>query len=453
MIRLSLGDLPVQLADAIDADKFLFAYSLPERGRYVARHLGPDGRLEEIEFDVGLGRALTLDERRRALPGPQRTTLPQESLTVVSSHARDEQTAVLRVAIDVLDAAGATIVRVTKQVNDPTPSDLANVVAEALRNHRFLTEYAAWPRDRKVSYWATTVHRFRRVHGESGRDEDEIYTPDLVRDMEKNDPRARAAAGHPRRRRAPRADAPGGGDRGVHGARPYPARTAVRHTGPLTRRRSIAARAAEMQSSRSSQQREKDVLLAPRRLGIAPDEAERERHDLVATSRRERRCAGEAGSLGNDGGIRSVERRLGRTRWRRRRRLGRVVRRRGRVLPPRRRSPGVERRSESVGVAVRTPEERHRGPHLVVGANEQRERLLPSHGGVTSRLPARLSLRDRGEEAKAEALELVESRRGQCRLALDRFPVFAEDLDEARHVVRYPPMPEPARYVRDAARL
>lgn len=191
MIRVSLADLPPALVASIDAGKFLYAYSLPERGRYVARHLRSDGRLEELEYDVPLGRCLTLDERRRALPDRERTALPAQGVTVLATHALDDATAVQHVTLDVLDDHGGAIVRLKKQVYDPTPWDVARVVEAALKVHRFPAEYAAWPKEQKVSYWATTLHRFRRVHGESGRDEDEIYTPDLVRDMERIDPGVR----------------------------------------------------------------------------------------------------------------------------------------------------------------------------------------------------------------------------------------------------------------------
>ena len=50
---------------------------------------------------------------------------------------------------------------------------------------------AAMTRAEKISHWAIVIHRYRRAHGESGRDEDEIYTPELVRDLEVHEPELR----------------------------------------------------------------------------------------------------------------------------------------------------------------------------------------------------------------------------------------------------------------------
>ena len=190
MKRVELGELPARLVEAIHRATFLFAYSLPERGRYVARHIRPDGGMEEIEYDAAIGRLLTLEERRRSLR-EERTTLPEQRVTVLSRQFLDEETAELKVILDVRDADGAQLVALTKQVYDPTPWDLSAVVNEELNRQRFPDEYAAWPRGEKVAHWAMAIHRFRRAHGESGWDENEIFTRELVRDLERVDPRVR----------------------------------------------------------------------------------------------------------------------------------------------------------------------------------------------------------------------------------------------------------------------
>lgn len=191
MFDVKLRDLPGRLVELIQRDRFLFAYSLPEKARFVAQHVRADGRKEELEFDLGLGRTLTPDERARELPGAGRETLADEDVTVVSRYFIDEPTSELRVQFDVLDSAGAKILSITKAVYDPTPWDRVQVIREALRRLRFPSEYARWPRQQKVAHWAVKLHRLRRAHGESGEEEDEIYSPGLIRDMERTDPQVR----------------------------------------------------------------------------------------------------------------------------------------------------------------------------------------------------------------------------------------------------------------------
>lgn len=59
---MKLEALPAPLVSVINQPKVTEAYFLPERGRYVARHVLPDGRKEELEYDA-LGRTLAVAER------------------------------------------------------------------------------------------------------------------------------------------------------------------------------------------------------------------------------------------------------------------------------------------------------------------------------------------------------------------------------------------------------
>lgn len=192
MIEVRLDDLPAPLIAAIHAPGFRVAYHLPERGRYVARHVRPDGRREEIEYDAALGRCLTVDERRRELPAPSRRDLPGEHAVLVTSLFIDDETSGLSFRFEALDATGAPLAEVVKPAHVRLRWDGEDLVRQALRRQRFPAEYTTWPREQRIAHWAALLHRFRRAHGESGRDEDEIYTLDLVRDLERTDPGVRA---------------------------------------------------------------------------------------------------------------------------------------------------------------------------------------------------------------------------------------------------------------------
>ncbi|APR79594.1 Hypothetical protein A7982_04941 [Minicystis rosea] len=191
MIDISLDQLPPRFVASLGGRNPISACFLPEKGRYVARLARPDGKTEELEFDTALGRCLTLDERRRELPAVDRQAHEVERVTVTSTSFLDPDTGELHVRMDVDDDAGLRVTSIDKVVHDPDAWAADEVLEQVLARRRFPSEYAAWPRDRKVSHWAATLHRFRRAMGESGRDEDDVYTPDLVRDMESTDPRVR----------------------------------------------------------------------------------------------------------------------------------------------------------------------------------------------------------------------------------------------------------------------
>jgi hypothetical protein len=191
MVEVRLCDLPEPLAAAIHAEGFRVAYHLPERGRYVARHVLSDGRSEEIEYDVALGRCLTVDERRRELPAPSQRGIPGELADLVTTHFIDDETSGLSMRFQAIDPSGACLADVVKPAHVRLRWDGEKLVRQALLRQRFPADYAEWPRERRTAHWATVLHRLRRAHAESGRDEDEIYTLDLVRDLERTDARIR----------------------------------------------------------------------------------------------------------------------------------------------------------------------------------------------------------------------------------------------------------------------
>lgn len=191
MVSAKLDELPAALIAMINRPKFQEAFHLPERGRYVARHVLPDGRREELEYDEALGRCLTLEERTAELPPGRTTARPDENVTVSSTYFIDPATSQLRLLLEVIDDTGGKLVSTTRLVHVPTPWNEDEQVNQALARRNFPAVYAAWPRDEQIAHWAGVLHRYRRARGESGRDEDEIYTPELVRDLERVDPRLR----------------------------------------------------------------------------------------------------------------------------------------------------------------------------------------------------------------------------------------------------------------------
>lgn len=189
MVDTALDALPGPLAASIN--KFQVAYHLPARGRYIARHVRPDGRREELEYDVARGRCLTVDERKAELPPDRRLVLPDEGVTATSTHFIDDETSQLRVRLSAVDDAGRAFLSSVSLAHSPYERNEEDDVRLALRRHRFPAVYATWPKEQKVAHWATVLHRFRRANGESGHDEDEIYTLGLISDMERTDPQVR----------------------------------------------------------------------------------------------------------------------------------------------------------------------------------------------------------------------------------------------------------------------
>ena len=90
-----------------------------------------------------------------------------------------------------IDDSGQTLVSTVRLVYVKTPWNQDAVLQQALQRRRFPVDYATWSRQQRVGHWAMVLHRWRRAHGESGRNEDEIYTPELVRDLERTEPELR----------------------------------------------------------------------------------------------------------------------------------------------------------------------------------------------------------------------------------------------------------------------
>jgi hypothetical protein len=181
MVDVPLDKLPAQVLAAIAPAKLQCAYYVAEKDRYVVE-LVP--RQERV-YDVALGRCLTDDERRAELPAPQRTALAD--FVMLTSYAIDADTSEERVTF-ATDDGSVTVVR---NVFVPLVWDGAQEIRDEQRYQQFPAQYARLSREDKIVHWAGVIHRWRRAHGESGRDEDEIYTPELVRDLERHEPHLR----------------------------------------------------------------------------------------------------------------------------------------------------------------------------------------------------------------------------------------------------------------------
>jgi hypothetical protein len=183
MIEVALDKLPGPLASQVA--KLQVAYHLPENDRYIVEHVLPSGPRQELEYDVARARCLTDDERRAELPAATRTVLGD--FAMVTSYEIDAATSEKRV-IFATDDGG---VKVERAVHVPLVWDGAQLLRDALRRQNFPATYAAMSRDDKILHWAGVIHRWRRARGESGRDENEVYTPELVRDLERTEPKLR----------------------------------------------------------------------------------------------------------------------------------------------------------------------------------------------------------------------------------------------------------------------
>jgi hypothetical protein len=190
MVNVLLDALPEALVASINKAKFKIAYHLPERGRYIARHVLPSGRREELEYDVALGRCLTIEERKAEIPLGQRK-IADHNVTVASTYFIDDDTSQLLDLLEAFDDTGHRLLNNVGLVHAPYTRNEEELVKEALRQRNFPAVYATWPKEQKIGYWGNVLHRYRRTNGESGRDEDDIYTLGLITDMEKIDPSVR----------------------------------------------------------------------------------------------------------------------------------------------------------------------------------------------------------------------------------------------------------------------
>lgn len=186
--RVPLTALPSGAAAALK--RFLFAYELTDSGRFVIRHADPtDNRIEELEFDPRLNRFLSADERLGLRASePRAFRLPSGQIVRVSYRVQPDRNSLVAHYEVPADGITKPALEVEQELYAPIQSEPIAAITQALARERFPVEYARWDEARKVTYWATTLHRLRRANGESGREEDDVFTPALLRDMEQTDP-------------------------------------------------------------------------------------------------------------------------------------------------------------------------------------------------------------------------------------------------------------------------
>ncbi|MBO0859047.1 MAG: hypothetical protein J2P21_11340 [Chloracidobacterium sp.] len=193
MQTIDFESLPARAAASIGRENFLYSYYIPEKNRYVIHHVNQatkDG--EEIEFDVASDRFLTLDERLRELPNPATKAYSDKDVFAYATYRIEQQSNELWVHFDIYSASdNKKITEADQHVYSPIKWDNSSVIASAVEKANFPLQYACWDEDQKVRYWAGMIHRFRRWNGESGLDEDEVFAPSLLHDMEKTDPNVR----------------------------------------------------------------------------------------------------------------------------------------------------------------------------------------------------------------------------------------------------------------------
>ena len=188
MIEVAVDRLPAELVAAIDRGTIQVAYFVPETERYVVAIALPARARREIEWDVGLGRLLTIAERRAELPPPERSVLAESGYAIVTSYAIDAETEEKRVTFATEDGHAT----VECNVHVPIAWNAERLISSAIHEKNAPARYAALTRDEKIAHWVGVIHRYRRAHGERGRDEDEIWTPELVRDLERHEPALRS---------------------------------------------------------------------------------------------------------------------------------------------------------------------------------------------------------------------------------------------------------------------
>lgn len=188
MVEVPLDKLPAPLVAHIHRDGFQVAYHLPDKDRYIVEQELAGGQRQELEYDVGRGRLLTLDERRAELPSPTHTQLADDNLAMTTSYSIDDVIQDKRVTFSTDDGN----ISVSRAVHVPLVWDGAQLIRAALRQHREPARYAAMTHDEKIAHWTGVLHRYRRARGESGRDEDDVFTAQLVTDLERSEPKLRA---------------------------------------------------------------------------------------------------------------------------------------------------------------------------------------------------------------------------------------------------------------------
>ncbi|MBN3725673.1 hypothetical protein G3N92_15885 [Burkholderia sp. Ac-20379] len=176
---------------------FLKAYDNPDTKTIIVWYL--DSKLDnqrELEFSRQLSRPLTRRERESAFPAEREIVLPEDGVKVRIGNMLEPETDVRYETYVALDpVTSATIATSQQIVYMPTMQEPAAVIRSAIKKASFPAQYAAWSAIDRIRYWVGVLYRMRRQTGETGRNEDFAFGPDLLAQMRAVDPGVDAILG------------------------------------------------------------------------------------------------------------------------------------------------------------------------------------------------------------------------------------------------------------------
>ncbi|MFB9995150.1 hypothetical protein ACFFLM_24690 [Deinococcus oregonensis] len=183
--KLTHAQLPAPLAALVDPSDFLKAFDCPETQTVVVWRVNKQiGKQQELEFSLHLMRGLTRPEREAQFPAPAEVPLPALGAHVMKRDRLEEGTDVRYETYDVyLLGQTAKITQCEQIYFAPALMTIADVVQPALENALFAGKYLAWSVDEKVSSWVAALYRLRRQMGETGADEDNLFSPRLLDEL------------------------------------------------------------------------------------------------------------------------------------------------------------------------------------------------------------------------------------------------------------------------------
>lgn len=183
-------DLPGDLASLIGEKKFLYAYFIPERNRFVVHHFNMALRNgDEIEFDVDSGRLLSNDERLADAVSMPAIVYSDENVFCRAEYVIRQPDSELYVKLFVVSSRGNTeLTQLDQCFYPPVDFDISKLIFSALAALNFPIEFSTWDESARVGYFANLIHHFRRSEGEIGHSEDDAFSMRLVDDFKKLDP-------------------------------------------------------------------------------------------------------------------------------------------------------------------------------------------------------------------------------------------------------------------------
>lgn len=187
---LEYKNTPNLIRSLYSQEQVLSAYASDITNNIIVWIINPSTNKQmEVEYSFSENRLLSVEERLRALPAPQRIDLRQGLLSLTKSYVIEKDSGTLYENYELRDTRNPNSLAFTSQVYHTPYRETDDRIKEKLITQveqKIL--YSSMTAQQKAAYWSGRLYKQRRQIGESGRDENAIFDGNLLEEMCNFDP-------------------------------------------------------------------------------------------------------------------------------------------------------------------------------------------------------------------------------------------------------------------------